>query len=167
MPTRKLTPKQQRFCAEYPIDCNATRAAKAAGYSEKTAHVIGTENLKKPEIRDEIEQKVKKRAEKVEITAEYVLNNIKMIGERCLQAEPVLDKLGHPIGEWQFKEQGALKAQELLGKYLNIFAEKEKGNTYIYADLRKTIGDAAPERMRSFAANLRERIGSERPVIAD
>jgi len=33
----KLTPKQKRFVEEYLIDLNATRAAKAAGYSEKTA----------------------------------------------------------------------------------------------------------------------------------
>lgn len=46
----KLTNKQRRFCEEYVVDWNATRAAKAAGYSEKTAYSIGQENLNKPEI---------------------------------------------------------------------------------------------------------------------
>ncbi len=45
-----LLPKQAVFVAEYLISGNATQAALAAGYSPKTAHVIGQENLKKPAI---------------------------------------------------------------------------------------------------------------------
>ncbi len=45
-----LTEKQKTFCREYIFDWNATRAAKVAGYSEKTAGSIGCENLMKPEI---------------------------------------------------------------------------------------------------------------------
>lgn len=56
-----LTDKQRRFCEEYVIDWNATRAAIAAGYSEKTAGVIGSENLKKNYLRRYIE-KIKPRA---------------------------------------------------------------------------------------------------------
>jgi len=44
---RPLTAKQQRFIDEYPVDLNATQAARRAGYSPKTAFVIGYENLKK------------------------------------------------------------------------------------------------------------------------
>lgn len=60
-----LTAKQRRFCEEYVYDWNATRAAKAAGYSEKTAYAIGIENLKKLEIKkyiDEIQNDLKKLA---------------------------------------------------------------------------------------------------------
>lgn len=61
----ELTNKQRRFCEEYVIDWNATRAAKAAGYSEKTAYSIGQENLKKPEIQaflEEIQKDISKLA---------------------------------------------------------------------------------------------------------
>ena len=54
----KLTAKQQRFCDEYLIDLNATQAAIRAGYSEKTAGVIGTENLTKPNIREYVEKRM-------------------------------------------------------------------------------------------------------------
>lgn len=37
------------FANEYVKDFNATRAATAAGYSEKTAHVIGSKLLRDPE----------------------------------------------------------------------------------------------------------------------
>jgi phage terminase small subunit len=46
----KLTNKQQRFIDEYLIDSNATQAAIRAGYSEKTAAIIGFENLRKPNV---------------------------------------------------------------------------------------------------------------------
>lgn len=43
----KLTPKQKAFADNYIISGNATGAAKQAGYSEKTAKIIGTKNLTK------------------------------------------------------------------------------------------------------------------------
>ena len=46
----KLTAKQKRFCEEYIIDWNGTRAAIAAGYSKKTAYSIAHENLRKASI---------------------------------------------------------------------------------------------------------------------
>jgi phage terminase small subunit len=53
---KKLTAKQQRFVDEYiHLRFNATKAAVAAGYSAKTAYSIGSENLKKPEIRAAID----------------------------------------------------------------------------------------------------------------
>ena len=36
-----LNARQERFCHEYVKDLNATQAAKRAGYSAKTSHVIG------------------------------------------------------------------------------------------------------------------------------
>lgn len=51
----KLSDKQRRFCLEYVTDHNATRAAKAAGYSEKTANVIGSQNLSKLNVSEYID----------------------------------------------------------------------------------------------------------------
>lgn len=53
----KLTMKQKLFINEYLSNgFNATQAAISAGYSEKTARVIGQENLCKPYIKEEIER---------------------------------------------------------------------------------------------------------------
>jgi len=53
-----LTPKQDAFCREYLIDLNGTQAAIRAGYSEKTAYNIGWENVRKPEIKAEIDRRL-------------------------------------------------------------------------------------------------------------
>lgn len=56
MPEANLTAKQERFCYEYCIDFNATKAAIRAGYSEDTARSIASENLAKPNIKRRIEE---------------------------------------------------------------------------------------------------------------
>lgn len=68
-----LTAKQQRFVDEYLTDLNATQAAIRAGYSEKTATVIGSENLGKPNIQAEIEKRRLDLQKRTEITQDMVL----------------------------------------------------------------------------------------------
>lgn len=76
---KSLTPKQQRFVAEYLIDLNATQAAIRSGYSEKTAKAIGFENLTKPAIAAEIAKRQVKMAEKLELSAEKVLRELEYL----------------------------------------------------------------------------------------
>lgn len=80
----KLTDKQERFCAEYMKDLNATQAAIRAGYSEKTATVIGYENLTKPHIQSKIEALKKIRAQENKVDADWVLQRWKEIAEADL-----------------------------------------------------------------------------------
>jgi phage terminase small subunit len=62
--TEHLSPKQSRFVEEYLVNFNATQAAIRAGYSEKTAYSIGSENLKKPDIQQAIAARQKQLADK-------------------------------------------------------------------------------------------------------
>ena len=129
-----LTPKQQRFVEEYLIDLNATQSAIRAGYSERTAKSIGQENLTKPDIQKAIQEAQSKLTERTEITQDYVLTNIKKVIERCMQQEAVQARDGSPLlvegpeGDlaclFEFKETGALKGLELLGKHLGMFKDK-------------------------------------------
>ena len=47
---KKLTEKEKNFCHEYVIDWNGARAARVAGYSEKTCTEIASQNLIKLHI---------------------------------------------------------------------------------------------------------------------
>ena len=57
---KELTIKQKAFC-DYYIECgNATEAAKRAGYSERIANRIASENLSKPVISQYIHYRLDK-----------------------------------------------------------------------------------------------------------
>jgi phage terminase small subunit len=77
MAPRPLTPKQQRFVAEYLLDLNAAAAARRAGYSERTADRQGHQNLRKPEIADAVAEAQRERAERVELTQDWVLAHLR------------------------------------------------------------------------------------------
>ena len=68
-----MTDKQKRFCDEYLIDCNATQAAIRAGYSPKTAYSIGEENLKKPELKTYIDERLEQLHSEKTADAQEVL----------------------------------------------------------------------------------------------
>lgn len=119
----KLTPKQRMFAAEYRIDFNGTQAAIRAGYSPKTANAQAARLLTKVNIQEEIKQLQNERIEATGISADYVLNSLKSVAERCMQEEQVFDREGNPTGEYQFAHAGANKALELLGKYLKLFTD--------------------------------------------
>lgn len=104
-----LTKKQKMFCKEYLKDLNATQAAIRAGYSEKTAGEIASQNLKKLDIQEYLQKQMDKRAEKVDISAEYVLRGIKETTEECRDEQD---------------RSGAFKGYELLGKHLKLFTDK-------------------------------------------
>lgn len=77
---KKLTDKQAAFVREYLVDLNAAAAARRAGYSEKTARRMGHENLTKPDIAAAIQAAMDERAQRTEITADRVLQELARIG---------------------------------------------------------------------------------------
>ena len=117
-----LTPKQAKFVDEYLIDLCATKAAIRAGYSEKTARKIGSENLSKPDIQAAIEKGQTAASVRTEITVDEVLKRLLEINNRCLEAVPVTDQDGRPIGIFKFDAAGANRSAELLGKHLGMFS---------------------------------------------
>ena len=71
--TRGLTLKQEVFVKEYLVDFNATRAARAAGYSEKSAEVTGSRMLRNAKVQAEIDRQTQNRVQKLEITTEKIM----------------------------------------------------------------------------------------------
>lgn len=55
-----MTARQKRFCEEFVKTGNAKQSAISAGYSEKTAKQMGTENLSKPDLQSYIQDLQKK-----------------------------------------------------------------------------------------------------------
>lgn len=144
----KLTPKQKLFCKYYLISLNATDAAIKAGYSKKTADVIGNQNLGKLSIKTYLTEQMEKREQKLEITADKVIaeiaklafantsdvleisdsgviiKDLSNIDTTCIaSAEEVFDKEGMRLGV-KIKLHDKTKNLELLGRHLGLFKDK-------------------------------------------
>lgn len=134
-----LTDKQEIFVKEYIVDLNATQAAIRAGYSPKTATEQGSRMLTNVKVRARIDELKAKRAEKLNLDADWVLRRLQSISDRCMTAEPVIEwdpeaKAMKETGEYKFDSTGANKSTELIGKHLGMFIEKHEvsGNLVIF-----------------------------------
>jgi phage terminase small subunit len=76
---KKLTAKEEAFCQSYLIDFNATRAAKAAGYSGRSATEIGSENLRKLHIQERINELRENTGKTFNITRERIAQELARI----------------------------------------------------------------------------------------
>ena len=171
---KPLTAKQEMFCLEYLIDLNATQAAIRAGYSEKTAHSIGNENLIKPLIQDRISELNTKRLDSVDLDAKYVLKRLVEIDS--LDVIDILDSDGcmKQIIDWpkewrtsisgldinemivgdissvvkKIKWPDKLKNLELLGRHVDIKAwdgESSSSDVPIHKVKIEVVGASKPE----------------------
>ena len=145
----KLTAKQQRFVDEYLIDLNATQAAIRAGYSEKTAFSIGTENLRKPLIQKAIQQRKQAREQRTEITQDRVIQELAAIGfaratdyakivpggggdfvstdELTESQKAAVVSIKETQNGTEIRLADKLKALELIGKHLGMFDRNTNG----------------------------------------
>ncbi|MCX8976514.1 terminase small subunit [Citrobacter portucalensis] len=146
-----LTDKQEMFCREYLVDLNATQAAIRAGYSEKTARSVGSENLSKPDIADRIVELKTERNEEVGVDAVYVLRRLTEIDQMDVLDILLTNGELKPIKDWpkvwrttlsgmdvtemagdsagllkKIKWPDKVKNLELLGKHIDVQAFKEK-----------------------------------------
>lgn len=106
-----MTPKQERFVAEYLIDLNATQAAIRAGYSAKTAAEMGYENLSKPQIAEAVAAAQAKLADNAGVTQERVVGG--------LLREAEYDGEGTQHGS-------RVSAWAHLGKHLGMFVDRSE-----------------------------------------
>ena len=79
MAMRGLTPKQQRFVAEYLLDLCATKAAIRAGYSAKTAEDIGRQLLRKTPVAAAIQSAMHERSRRTDIDADRTVEELAKI----------------------------------------------------------------------------------------
>lgn len=131
-----MTDQQRLFADQYLILNHGTKAAIAAGYSEKSARSQASQLLVVEEIEDYIEQRRKEASEKSLVDIVWVQERFKFISDACVQAIPVMvfdpvektmvqkyDAEGAAI--YEFDSSGANSATIQLGKIIGAY---EKDN---------------------------------------
>lgn len=108
--TDGLTPKERRFVEEYPVDLNATQAARRAGYSHKSAKDIGSELLHKPKIIAALGNVLAKRSKEAGVNRAWVLTELVATHEKVKAKETV------------GMVTARLKCLELIGRHVDVRA---------------------------------------------
>ena len=144
-----MTNSQKRFCDEYLIDFNATRAYKAAYKScrkDETANVNGSKLLRNTKVQEYIAEKQQEMQERNKITQDTIIQELAKIAlfnikdiyneDGTLKKVTELDddtakaisgvKILQKAGAMKIilsKTNAKTKALELLGKHLGMFKE--------------------------------------------
>ena len=134
-----LNDKQKQFCEEYIIDLNGTQAAIRAGYSKKTANEQAAQLLAKLSIQEYICELKNKRSERVKYSQDELMRDILEVKNRCMQANPVLDKEGNETGIWKFDSNGANKALDMLAKHVGYYETDNKQKAFNISVNREAV----------------------------
>lgn len=119
--------KQKLFVKEFIIDGNATRAAKAAGYSDHTAAEQGCRLLKNVHIKRAIDRGMGSRIRRLDITADRIIEEIGSVA--------FADVTRFAKKTMRIKTSDKIKALELLAK-----------NQKLLTDVQETTGkDGGPQ----------------------
>ena len=147
-----LTAKQKIFADEYLIDLNATRAYKVAYpkvKNDETASAAGARLLRNVKVEDYIQERMKDREKRTEITQDMVLKELAKIGfadvtdfvtiedkgaYKAVQVKTTDEMPGDKLGAIAGIKEGANgieiklndkgKALELIGRHLGMFKDK-------------------------------------------
>lgn len=144
----KLSAKQEAFCQEYLIDLCAKQAAIRAGYSPKSAEKIGYELLQNTRVRARVDELLAERSRRTGINADRVIRELARLAfidptqlidsdgavkpdatpdDRaaiaCVRVKRSSGKDGESV-EREVRVADKLKALELLGKHLTLFADR-------------------------------------------
>lgn len=86
--SEELSPRRRLFCRQFILEkCNATAAALAAGYSERSAKSQGSQLLALPAVKAEIERLRAADAEAADITTEKLFRKLEMAFQVALARE--------------------------------------------------------------------------------
>jgi phage terminase small subunit len=138
----KLRPKQERFCQEYVLDMNGTRAAIRAGYSESTANEQASRLLAKDNVSARVLELKEKQAKRLEISADTILRELLALA--TADVTDALDDAGNvkPIKELPKELRRALSSIDVSEVYVGEGEEKHVAglrSRYRFHDKNKAL----------------------------
>jgi hypothetical protein len=159
-----LTPKQQRFCDEYLVDLNATKAALRAGYSGATA--LNGKLMTIPKIRYYLQQRTEAATKKAQVNHEMILSELCKIAfgnmgnyfeadgslkyiqdltadeKAALGSLTVTESNGSNVSTTtRIKMHNKMSALDKLAKHLNFYNAEERQPEVVYVYIDKNNVD--------------------------
>jgi len=134
-----LSNKQRVFVDEYLKCWNAAEAARRAGYSEKTAREIGRENLAKPYIKSEIDN----RLSEIHMSADEALSVLESHARGDMAELMDISSVGFNLDLQDAKEKGLTRLiKKVKQKTTTFLAKSESGEDREVTELEVELYDA-------------------------
>lgn len=133
-----LTVHQEAYCRARATGMNMEESVMAIG-SPISVHTARCWERELQTVRSRIEELAAMATNnailKTGLDREWVISRLMTVVDRCMQAEPVLDRKGEPTGKFQFDSAGANTALRMLGDTMGLFKPAEKKPEDEYANL--------------------------------
>jgi len=147
-PIDLLPPKRRRFVSEYLIDLNGKQAAIRAGYSDRTAASQASDLLNYPNVQDALSFAMKQIADKAQLTAQMVIDELRKIGFANMQDFMSAGADGDPVLDFSrlTREQAAALQEVTVDSYMDgrgDDAREVKRVKFKLADKRAALVDLA------------------------
>lgn len=122
-----LTPQQESYCRARATGMTMHEASVTCNIPKPTAFGWEYHNQRVKARITELSKLLTNNAiVQTGLDREWVISRLMSVAERCMQAEPVLDKDGNSVGEYTFDSAGANQALKMLGDTLGLFKPPEK-----------------------------------------
>ena len=124
---RKLTLKQRKFISGKIAGKSGAQAARDAGYSKRSSRLIAAENQTKPNILKEIDAKTAEIMQKLDLSAENLLKDIKNTGLLALAA-----------GDYG----SAMRALDMIAKHIDLYHAHQQAGAIDLKPLRDWLAES-------------------------
>ena len=166
----RFTPKQRLFIEAYLISKNATKAAIAAGFSERSANNQGTRLMANDAIRAEIEARLASTLDRYAVTSDRIIRELALIGFGNIEdfvAVQADGSLAVDFGTATRDQMASLKSVELDERTIDGAAPGVRKVKISMSDKRQALMDLA-KIARMLPADRHEHSGpGGRPIAFD
>jgi phage terminase small subunit len=125
-----LKARLRKFAELYIVNLDASKSAREAGYSAKSAGTIGYQLITDPRysrVQQYIAQLKKERAERVQMDADYILHKLKVINEAKIEDYVTIKEVNVKKTTRSGKATIEYKEQKLVWKTFDELTEDQKG----------------------------------------
>ena len=167
LPRARFTPKQRLFIETYLIHKNATKAAIAAGFSERSANNQGTRLMANDALRAEIEARLASTLDRYAVTSERILRELAKIAFANIGDFITVEEGGGAIvdfGTATREQMASLKSIEIDERTIDGAAAGVRRVKISMSDKRQALMDLA-KIARMLPADRHEHSGSIEHVV--
>ena len=169
LPRARFTPKQRLFIETYLIHKNATKAAIAAGFSERSANNQGARLMANDALRAEIEARLASTLDRYAVTSERILRELAKIAFANIGDFITVEEGGGAIvdfGTATREQMASLKSIEIDERTIDGAAAGVRRVKISMSDKRQALMDLA-KIARMLPADRHEHSGSIEHVVPE